>query len=440
MRFALNALFVISGVTTTWNAMTALGIALIAGGLAVLVGFRSVLFGGGGGGRRRGRRPRRLPGPRAIEAPPPVPALPAGHANPDEGTAAPSASRRAGEGARPGRDVLVADPPGPGDEPVVPQPRGSRRSRRRAERVRQARELEPALGPRAQGRDPGEQGSGGLASIGLADDDPDESPAHLFDQASAQPPGGFAAADREPQGWPTREPAPHAADGDETARGGPAADGPQRHETERPADEARRGAEPDYAEVVRAALARAGGTAPAEARTGAADQQYGDRVQHWVRPQYRDLPEPAGTGAYWTPAPDSYGWPVPVDRLPPASYEPVTGFDLPPQEETTALFGRRDAPEWPPARHAPPFRGRVGPPLDGPIWTAPVLPDQPMPDLTWAGPSTDGDEPLPWRRPAPAPDDGPAVRGRPRPRPRPRGATVYVSRHAADPQQEPPAQ
>jgi hypothetical protein len=193
-----------------------------------------------------------------------------------------------------------------------------------------------------------------------------------------------------------------------------------------------------------------------------------------------------------------------VERLaavPPT--EPATGFDLAPaQEEATALFEPERAevaPEWPPVQ--PAGRGRLPhsrarrnekpdrrrPDVEGPIWTAPVMPDHPMPDLTWSGPSTDDDEPLSWRRRAlrrpartesrgersrtaastevipavgddprtpppveraphvgvPGPVDGPGrpeVRDRPRPRPRPRPATVYVSRHAADPQQEPRAQ
>lgn len=78
MRFIPNAPFVTSGVT---NWMTAAGLAFIAGGLATLISFRTVLFGGEArranraGSSARRRRPestvRSTPGPRpAVEAGP----------------------------------------------------------------------------------------------------------------------------------------------------------------------------------------------------------------------------------------------------------------------------------------------------------------------------------------------------------------------------------
>jgi len=77
------------------------------------------------------------------------------------------------------------------------------------------------------------------------------------------------------------------------------------------------------------------------------DRRFGDRVDDWVRPQYRELPESAG--AYWTPVPEAaqyagpYGWPIPVERLPAVpDYEPATGFDLAPVCEPTAVVS------WPP--------------------------------------------------------------------------------------------
>ncbi|RZU50242.1 hypothetical protein EV385_2008 [Krasilnikovia cinnamomea] len=99
---------------------------------------------------------------------------------------------------------------------------------------------------------------------------------------------------------------------------------------------------------------RAAAPAPRGWPADRSDQRYGDRVEGWVRPEYRELPEVDTAGAYWTPAPDGpyvepsasgYGWPVPVERLPAAPpYEPVTGFDLPPVSDLTTVV-----PTWPPA-------------------------------------------------------------------------------------------
>jgi len=81
---------------------------------------------------------------------------------------------------------------------------------------------------------------------------------------------------------------------------------------------------------------------------------YGDRVEGWIRPQYRDEPEPVSvSGDYWTPVPESsygsgYGWPVPVARLPEVPpYPPASGFDVPAETESepTAVV-----PQWPPVR------------------------------------------------------------------------------------------
>ncbi|UQU65619.1 hypothetical protein COUCH_04655 [Couchioplanes caeruleus] len=76
------------------------------------------------------------------------------------------------------------------------------------------------------------------------------------------------------------------------------------------------------------------------------DRRYGDRVEGWVRPEYRDEPV---TGDYWTPIPDAgYGWPVPVERIPAVPpYPPASGFDPLPEEESepTAVV-----PQWPPVR------------------------------------------------------------------------------------------
>ncbi|BFU42345.1 hypothetical protein KRMM14A1004_05820 [Krasilnikovia sp. MM14-A1004] len=98
---------------------------------------------------------------------------------------------------------------------------------------------------------------------------------------------------------------------------------------------------------------RAAAPAPRGWPADRSDQRYGDRVEGWVRPQYREMPVADTAGAYWTPAPDGpyvepsangYGWPVPVERLPAAPpYEPVTGFDEPPVSDLTTVV-----PSWPP--------------------------------------------------------------------------------------------
>ncbi|OJF09640.1 hypothetical protein EDD30_4865 [Couchioplanes caeruleus] len=77
--------------------------------------------------------------------------------------------------------------------------------------------------------------------------------------------------------------------------------------------------------------------------SGPAARRFGDRVEGWVRPQYRDEPV---SGDYWTPVPDAgYGWPVPVERIP--QVPPAPGGDPDPEVESepTALV-----PQWPPTR------------------------------------------------------------------------------------------
>jgi hypothetical protein len=218
----------------------------------------------------------------------------------------------------------------------------------------------------------------------------------------------------------------------------------------------------------------------------------GDRVDGWVRPDYRSQPDI--TGDYWTPVPEGeygdggYGWPVPVERLPAVPpYPPASGFDLPPVNEPTAVV-----PQWPPAQPS----GRIETPRawrgadeeprreadkDDRRWAErdrqspprwPIEPADPEPSdggsqrrhavlIDWPEP---GDQPA-WsrlgqrRRVSPVTEHIPAVadstqmlpsvdglvaergdgerpRRRPRPRPRPQQpdkSTVYVSKHAADP-------
>ncbi len=198
--------------------------------------------------------------------------------------------------------------------------------------------------------------------------------------------------------------------------------------------------------------------------------RYGDRVDGWVRPEYRD--EPA-TGDYWMPAPDAgYGWPVPVERLPQVP-PPVAPARAEAESEPTAIV-----PQWPPLPQRPapgasewrprptepmsplPVRTPAQPPpemgpvagraesVEGPIWTVPDLPEAALPDLSWA-PHRDENprRQLTMRRqragePRPAPAKQERPRPRPSPRPRPGAdpadpadprSTVYRSRHAAEP-------
>ena len=160
------------------------------------------------------------------------------------------------------------------------------------------------------------------------------------------------------------------------------------------------------------------------------NHRYGDRVEGWIRPEYRNPPDEPRPGEYWTPIPvdlgddpepsaKGYGWPMPVERLPTVPpYEPATGFDLAPVvAEPTEVV-----PAWPAAADRP---GRIRLPRS---WASrnekPVGPEQPA----GAEPAADGTA---------GDAAAPVVRRRPRPRPRPDmpvdRSTVYVSRHAADP-------
>jgi hypothetical protein len=298
--------------------MTAAGLAFIAGGLATLISFRAMIFGGGarratraGASARRRRSRSTAPGPVALEPEPVRPVEP--------------------EPVRP-----VAE-----SEPVVPLAEGRRGRRRR---------LAAAFSGRQADTD---AGHGALASIGLADDEP-----FLEDEY---------AEFHEP------EPEPDVEEED-------------RYE------------EPEPRPVV-----------------DRSDRAYGDRIDDWVRPHYRDLDDHLPAGDYWTPVPDGlyadpepsasgYGWPVPVERLPPVpDYEPATGFDLTPVEasEPTTLV-----PTWPPAGEDRRIR----------------LP------RSWAKQDDKADE---------VPRHGRGDRARPRPRPRPAAqsepGSAYVSRHAAGP-------
>jgi hypothetical protein len=160
------------------------------------------------------------------------------------------------------------------------------------------------------------------------------------------------------------------------------------------------------------------------------DLGYGDRVEDWVRPHYQDLDDRPPAGEYWTPVPDDlyadpepsargYGWPVPVERLPQVpAYEPETGFDLTPVEasEPTAFVPRT----WPPDGE------------DRRVRTSRTWRDR---DEKRA--YRDHDERRSWRDHDERRADKAESRGRrdrPRPRPRPAAAQMpgYVSRHSTD--------
>ncbi|WP_213013888.1 hypothetical protein [Paractinoplanes toevensis] len=326
--------------------MTAGGLALIAGGLATLISFRSLLF---GGGESRARRRE------AIEAPPSRPALAATPAEPEAEVAA----------------------------EVIAGPRRGRRGRRRALVSADDSRSTPFPAPEPiESSD--EDDHGGLASIGLADDDED---------------GQFDLPEAE------NEPIPE-----------PPVRGRRGRRSRHPIDEVLfdPGAEVDEVEIAEVA----------EVPAPRADR-YGDRVEGWIRPEHH---EPAGEprpGEYWTPIPvdltadhepsaKGYGWPQAVERLPAVpDYEPATGFDLRPvPAEPTEVV-----PVWPMNDERP---GRIRLPR------------------SW---STRNEKP---RLPGPE-QPAPVDRRRPRPRPRPSisenaeapppvdRSTMYVSRHAADP-------
>ncbi|GIF10866.1 hypothetical protein FHX34_101762 [Actinoplanes teichomyceticus] len=182
---------------------------------------------------------------------------------------------------------------------------------------------------------------------------------------------------------------------------------------------------------------------PRVAPVDRSDRGYGDRIDGWVRPRYRDLDDRPPSGDYWTPVPDDlyadpepsargYGWPVPVERLPAVpDYEPATGFDLSPMQaaEPTTLV-----PTWRP--RDPDHRVRLprswaerddhGP-------TGPFPADNPPAPRTGEEAADD-----PLRRGHRAAEAEPPGRGaRSRPRPRPATAaepeSSYVSRHSAGP-------
>ncbi|MCA2219317.1 hypothetical protein [Jidongwangia harbinensis] len=411
------------------NWMTAAGIALIAGGLATLIGFRHALW--GGKGNRRRNRPQRAIEPTRRAVPPAAP-------------------------VRPHRTE-------------VPQPRGARRRRSGAPVAGDAAVQSGVRGHREQGgghREP----DGGLASLGLADEEPVPGPAG--DETSADPlPGvGPAGAQRTGRrstvaGPSNLEPSGAGEDrlrsgaGEDRARsvaGGTGArnrpdvlraqmpepvgriDAPAERSDEdqrsgrilpsvRPAaptlgGRAERSAlgadrEPS-APGVRGTPSALGGDrepglgvragapgartssetpagpvdddepgmstavmvtpplAPGSAAPSRRIDRTGDRVDGWVRPEYQD--EQPVSGEYWTPVPErihadgGYGWPVPVERLPAVPPQPpASGFDAVPADEPTALV-----PPWPPATPSERFESPRSWPVTNDATAGRHVPDQ----------------------------------------------------------------
>jgi hypothetical protein len=396
--------------------MTAAGIAFIAGGIATLICLRSVLFGRAKQPEGRGEQPEARGRQRAGRG-----KQSQGRPKPPEGRG-PRGKRPEGRGTQRERERPAAERPrrSPSGERTRtagrPPPDFSGLTDMALTATadldlptaRRAAPQEWPLTPR-QTRRHGDL-SGGLASIGLADEEIDHAgyvPGVETHPTPADEEIG-SSHDDDLVEVVAEEPAP-------THRVAPAE--PETEPLVTPGDEESR-------------------PIPVR-RVDRSDRAYGDRVAGWVRPEYHDDPVGPPSGEYWTPVPleglgldlpeddpepsaRGYGWPTPVERLPAVpDYEPATGFDLAPvATEPTELV-----PTWPP------------------------LPDDRRIQLprTWASRDAkpSGNRFLENEPRRPAPDDagqrfraptGEPERRRPRPRPRPANPdNVYVSRHAADP-------
>ncbi|GAB1643086.1 hypothetical protein KRMM14A1259_35090 [Krasilnikovia sp. MM14-A1259] len=310
----------------------------------------------------------------------------------------------------PGSAPVVA---GPGSDDHTAEP-ASRRPRRR-----RGSSTAPVRRRRRRGEED-EDSPFVLASLGLADDDPDGRDG-LDDLPTAGRPGG------DPDAYgSTDDP---ERDGPAESGGLPATllDGPD--------DERGDFRSPDSAAQPLSSY-RVSAPAPRGWPAERADSRYGDRVDGWVRPQYRELPEAETAGAYWTPAPDGpyvepsasgYGWPVQVERLPAAPpYEPVAGFDLPPVSDLTTVV-----PNWPTIGRATPSQPRYAPARDSgagilwgsarddTVWGDSTLDEAPEVPAWPATGSARGQVPGPAARsgptpdPVPFPDSGPMARSGP---------------------------
>ncbi|WP_250027746.1 hypothetical protein [Paractinoplanes maris] len=380
------------------NWMTAAGIALIAGGIATLICFRSVIF--GREGRRAGRQER------AIEAAAVQPKRPV------------RGSRRRGK--EPAVVPPVEDGPRPGPAMIG-----------RAEEE----ELFPYEG-----------------------DDPTDDPEH--DEYAADPadflpepvdflpePAAYEAAAYEASAYEVSAYEPSAYEPEPVAYEPDAAEyepEPAAYEPEPAGYEPEPGEyAPEPGELVGLELVPDLEPEPGvdEARTGferepAPGDRYGHRIAGWVRPEYRQVREEPPSGEYWTPIPvdldpdpepsaKGYGWPSPVERLPSVpDYEPATGFDLlpvepEPTEVVTSLADERRVRQprnWATRNEKREVR------RERREWR---IENESLPTTQLFASATD--------------DPPPTTRRRPRPRPRPsveppdRSTRVYVSRHAAEP-------
>ncbi|WP_133874434.1 hypothetical protein [Paractinoplanes brasiliensis] len=453
------------------NWMTAAGIALIAGGLATLICFRTVLF---GGDRRRSRadtpagiqpKSRRARGNRRRNRAP-DPALPPARAlGPAEEEDSRSGLALIGLADDP--EPAYADTAGRYTKDQEPFPY-------RAEPHPEDQEPLPyAVGPRTEDQEPFPYGVEPRAEdqkpfpYGVeprAEDhelfpyqvepemDYEPEPESVFGPVLAEP--GFEPVISQPvtaepvMGEPagfgpiTTEadvfgPVMHEADVfgplmNEPVKGGSASGGPA-------------GFEPG-------ALPASDAVEPAVGEAAYQEERYGHRVEGWVRPEYRHVPEEPPSGEYWTPIPvglepdpepsaKGYGWPMAVERLPAAGdYEPPTGYDLVEHEPTEVVSA------VPPAR-----KRRDRAPVGDRANRIRLPRNWPARDDKYQEPAArewrvENDSPPRRRRVdstqrfAAVTDDPPAVsRRRPRPRPRPsaepsdRSTTMYVSRHAAEP-------
>ncbi len=451
--------------------MTAAGLALIAGGLATLVGFRHLLW-GGGGGRRRTRPQRAIEPARrmALGATPHVPR---------DGDAAalhdPARSQRtrgrAADAADPHRaGRAAADPHRAGRAAADPhrtrRVAGDQPEMQRAVRGADDEPEQPGVGHEAAGEaNPLRAGRGETAPRRLRRAGRRRAAAGVAAGPAGEPrPGRRVGANEPPH---PGAPGAHeeagtdgaAEDGDGVAAPEPAdeetpavtasADGhPVNPEltVDAPADEEPAGepdepVKPEPADVQPVAQDDAHVRAPA---TRSRIDRHGDRVDGWVRPRHQDDDiDLSISGEYWTPVPRpayddaGYGWPVPVERLPAVPpYPPLSGFDVEPgvgQAEPTAVV-----PQWPPAQPS----GRIELPRR---WAArdrkegdedgerlPVIARRPSRSERRRA-ATDATELLPPVDDAVDGASRPERRPRPRPRPgQPERSTVYRSRHAAD--------
>ena len=406
--------------------MTAAGLALIAGGLATLICFRSVLF---GAGRRRGRGNRRRMtaelGARSVEpvltppVAPPAGMAPAGMAA-DAGRGGLATLGLADEPPF----VPVDEPPfGPAEEPAFGPADDDVR-----ELIAEAQEYEAQEYEAQEYEALGEEYAARVAQFAepdvtdgaygkLYDDEDLAVPAAERDEAAFER-AAFDAplADPDPLDRPLGRPAFDVP----RFEGGPVRTDPVMVvETDE-----------DVFAV------EAPGLAPPT------DQHLGHRIDGWVRPEYRHVPEEPPAGEYWTPIPveldedpepsaKGYGWPRPVERLPAVpDYEPATGFDLAPVEhEPTEVVAT-----WPAGADERP--GRVRLPRNWAARNDKRRVEEPPAMREWR----DDAAPVNTQLFAAVTEDlRPAARRRPRPRPRPtvtppdRSTTVYVSRHAAEP-------